>query len=581
MFKKNIGSKLYILLVVVYTIAFFSLYYLGSKTRKGYLEISFNEAYIDKTLKLNNLESIKEQFSVNNNLDIDSINNYLITNENIKNYFYDFKLKYYSKIFIYSDIYYVYVDTNNFLKNNDFIKEITMHQIGDQYGSLISSCSLYNKKLEFDYTLKVKEDFVYVLLSLYIIIVLYFMYYYVFNFDKLSLFIYSKLNNSKKHEINSQDISLLNDFFKSFIKSFIIIFIPSLILVLVRFSMLKIYAFFLISLIIMLYLYSSKKINFLDNFFNKYIFSIKTKNIGFLLLLFFVLTFFMLFRLIENTYICNINNILNFISILFIAFIIFFILKRFSNTYLFIFLSIISLLLIAYKKYVPAIEDVYHHTSHFTSVFFVHNGIPYQDNMYSILGHYAILMEPFFKIFGLNVNTYSILLAILAGISIVFIIITIFILIEDNFYRNIAILLLILLYFTLNNERPRFTVFRILFPSIVMGYLAIINTKKNIVFILIGYLLASLAILFNVESGLVTIFSFLKIKDCILIYSFSFYFLFFQYYYLLLFLIYIMYMFWEVKYKILNLFYSLYLQIKFLILLYIKLSLLTFSFKSF
>ncbi|MEI0531769.1 hypothetical protein R4I97_09430 [Brachyspira pilosicoli] len=522
MFKKNIGIKLYILLIVVYTIAFFSLYYLGSKTRKGYLEISFNENYVNKTLELNNLESIKEQFFVNNKLDINSINNYIITNENIKKYFYDFKLQYYSKIFMYSDIYYVYVDTNKFLKDNDFIKEITMHQIGKQYGSLISSSSLYDKKIEFDYTLGIKEDFIYVLLSLYIILILYFVYYHILNFDKLSLFIYSKLDNSQKDKVDGKNISLLNDFFQNFIKSFITSLIILLILIVLKLGMLKVYSLFLVSFVIIFYLYSNKRIIFLDNFFNKYIFSIKYKKLVFFFILISILTFFILFKLVENDYIFNINNILNFISLFIITFIIFIILKRFSNTYLFIFLSIISLLLIVYKKYVPAIEDVFHHTSHFTSVFFVHNGIPYQDNMYSILGHYAILMEPFFKIFGLNVNTYSILLAILAGISIVFIIITIFILIEDNFYRNIAILLLILLYFTLNNERPRFTVFRILFPSIVMGYLAIINTKKNIVFISIGYLLASLAILFNVESGLVTIFSLSVANVYIYCYDYNF-----------------------------------------------------------
>ena len=504
---KKIFFKLYVLLVIIYTITFFSLYYFGGKIRRGYLDLSFNENCIYQTLKLNNLESIKSQFFIGYNLDIDGISNYIINNKNITNYFYGIKLKYYSTIFKNSDIYSVYVDTNKFIEDNNFIKEITMNEIGGPFGSLISSSILHDKKLEFDYILKIKKIFIYVLISLYIILILFFVYHYLLYLDKLVLFIYSKLNKSVKDEINNKNIYLLDDFFNNFIKSFVISFILSLILIALKCSMLKIYAFFLVSFIILFYLYSNKTIDFLDSFFNKYIFSIKLKNIVFILLLIVIPTFFILFRLIEYRYISNINDVLNFTSLLIIAFIIFFILKRFSNIYSFIFLSIVSVLLIVYKKYVPAINDIYHHTSHFTSVFFIHNGIAYQDNMYSILGHYAILMEPFFKIFGLNVNTYSILLAILAGISIISIIITIFAVVEDNFYRNIAILLLILLYFTVNNERPRFTVFRILFPSIIMAYLAIINSKKNIIFLLIGYSLASLALLFNVDSGLVSIFS--------------------------------------------------------------------------
>lgn len=367
---------------------------MGSKTRKGYLEISFNEDYVDKTLELNNLEAVKEKFFVNNNLDINSINNYIITNENITNYFYDFKFKYYSTVFKNSDIYNVYMDTNKFINDNSFVKEIQMYHIGGPFGYLISSSSLHDKKLEFDYKLKLKEDFIYILLVLYIIFILYFVDYYVFNFDKLSLFVYDKLTNYKKDKIDGKNIYLLNDFFQNFIKSFITSLIILLISIVLKLGMLKVYALFLVSFVIIFYLYSNKRIIFLDNFFNKYIFSIKFKKLVFLFILISILTFVILFKLVENDYIFN--NILNFISLFIITFIIFIILKRFSNTYLFIFLSIISLLLIAYKKYVPAIEDVYHHTSHFTSVFFVHNGIPYQDNMYSILGHYAILMEPFF-----------------------------------------------------------------------------------------------------------------------------------------------------------------------------------------
>ena len=60
-----------------------------------------------------NIENTKQLFTIDNKLDEISITNYIFTNTSIINYSYDFKIKYYSKVFRDSFIYDVYPDLNN------------------------------------------------------------------------------------------------------------------------------------------------------------------------------------------------------------------------------------------------------------------------------------------------------------------------------------------------------------------------------------------------------------------------------------------------------------------------------------
>ena len=178
-----------------------------------------------------------------------------------------------------------------------------------------------------------------------------------------------------------------------------------------------------------------------------------------------------------------------------------------SNNYLAIFLAIVAVILIIYGKFQVAITDIGHHTAHFNSVFMVYNHIPYSKNMYSILGHYALLMQPFFKVFGLNVKTYALLMSILCGISALCVTITIFLLIKSSFFRILGILITFFIYFTMEYNYYGIVPLRIFFPSIMILYTAIIGNRKNILLTIIGYFIVSLSILWNAETGLVCLAS--------------------------------------------------------------------------
>ncbi|EKV58037.1 hypothetical protein A966_01918 [Brachyspira hampsonii 30446] len=183
---------IYFSLLIICIITFIILYILGAKERVGYL---YNFTFdINRTLELNglNVEETKKIFTTDDKLDNDAIINYIFTNEAITNYRYGFKIGYYSKIFKHSDIYVVYPNTVQILKDNNFIKEVTMDDKGGPFGNLISEKTLeYNEKIDnIVYTLSLKAKFVkYFILFVCLICILICTVYF---WKKLKLFLFEK-----------------------------------------------------------------------------------------------------------------------------------------------------------------------------------------------------------------------------------------------------------------------------------------------------------------------------------------------------------------------------------------------------
>ncbi|SUW08533.1 60 kDa inner membrane protein [Brachyspira pilosicoli] len=171
--NKNLFFKIYIAFVVIFAVSIIVLSFLGNKERIGYLsEFKIN---ITETLELNNLniEEINQLFTVNNNLDEAAITNYVLTNNSIMNYSYNFRIKYYDKVFRNSDIYGVYLDTNKVIEDNNFIKNISIGG-GSPFGNLTS-----NKIIDFEnidninYILKLKNNLIFIFIVLLIILFIY------------------------------------------------------------------------------------------------------------------------------------------------------------------------------------------------------------------------------------------------------------------------------------------------------------------------------------------------------------------------------------------------------------------------
>ena len=171
--NKKLFLKIYIPFVIIISIALIILQILGSKNRIGYLT-DFN-LEIDRTLELNNLNDIRKDFTVDGKLDEESIKNYLLTNENITNYIYQFRIRYYDKVFRNSDIYGVYPDLSNL---PDYMENAEMEYKGSPYGNFVSDKKEINEyKIDnINYILKIKPKIpilLYFILALILIIYFY------------------------------------------------------------------------------------------------------------------------------------------------------------------------------------------------------------------------------------------------------------------------------------------------------------------------------------------------------------------------------------------------------------------------
>ena len=484
---KSLFFKIYIPFVIILTIAIIILSKLGGKIRVGYLdEIKLN---INETLQLNNLESIVENF--NNE---DELKNYLLNNENITNYSYAFKMGYYEKVFRHSDIYEVHPDFNNL---PEFIKTIKMWEIGSPFGNFISGKIIDNEeKININYSLKIKTTFTVYFLSLLPSLLIYFL---IKKFSNKYLSWYN--GHVKLQTQNIFNLDILNKFMIKFIFVLSLTIMAAIILKLFGYSNVKTYIFSLIFISVCFLLVNLKEYSF-----NKKLYNLSLNNEKAEIIIYFIVLFLLLSiinTILELHLFANKNFILLFIQfiVFFFAFMIFANCKY--NKYIAIFLFIISVILIAYKQYSPSILDTYHHLAHFNSVFYVSNSIPYQKNMYSIHGHYALFMYPFFKIFGLNIKSYSLLMSILSGITSICIISTIFILIKNSFYRIIGILTTLFFLFTISQNYYSVFPLKLFFPSVMILYISIINIRKNKLSFIISYILASLGILWGADTGLV------------------------------------------------------------------------------
>lgn len=156
--NKKLFLKIYILFVIVIAVILIVLQILGSKTRVGYLQLAFSIHNMEETLKLNDLENIKDNFIIDGKFSEENWKNYLITNNSINVYVYGIKMGYNDKVFRHSDIYEVYPDLSNL---PDYIKEVKMDTGGSPFGNFISSKIIEEDKIDnINYTLKIKINII-------------------------------------------------------------------------------------------------------------------------------------------------------------------------------------------------------------------------------------------------------------------------------------------------------------------------------------------------------------------------------------------------------------------------------------
>ena len=198
--NKNLFLKIYIPFVIITIITLIVLQILGSKKRIGYLT-DFN-LEIDRTLELNN----STNFVIDGGLE-ESIKNYLLTNENITNYVYHFRIRYYDKVFRNNDIYGVYVDLSNL---PDYMENAEMEAGGSPYGNFISDRkNIEEERIDnVSYRLSIKSNFIIILMA--ITLSIFMVYFIIKHIDKIiTIFIVKNIHKEYYKPLSKTEIKFI------------------------------------------------------------------------------------------------------------------------------------------------------------------------------------------------------------------------------------------------------------------------------------------------------------------------------------------------------------------------------------
>lgn len=154
---------------------------------------------------------------------------------------------------------------------------------------------------------------------------------------------------------------------------------------------------------------------------------------------------------------------------------------------------------------------LYHNEAYISSIINISNLVPYADNTIGVYGHYGIILLPFVKLFGND------LFAIMLTISIVVFLIHflfgyIINSITDNdllYYIGIIAMLGMATVYRPSGNYFQVYPHRVLFPMIALAWIVFTyrSNLKGPIRILVEVLIGTLAIIWNIESGIACILS--------------------------------------------------------------------------
>ena len=176
-----------------------------------------------------------------------------------------------------------------------------------------------------------------------------------------------------------------------------------------------------------------------------------------------------------------------------------------KECYLYCFYTL-AILAYAVSRYNPNIinADTYDADAYLTSIYNVYFNVPYSIETTGIYGHYAIFFKIPMKIFGGDIVSISVMVAIVAGIAMFAFVYAVDNLIERTLLKVLVVLAALLeplyaLPYSYYQTSPS----RYLFPAIILAVIAF-DMKKNSNKFYLGVILSSLAFLWNFESGVAT-----------------------------------------------------------------------------
>lgn len=158
-----------------------------------------------------------------------------------------------------------------------------------------------------------------------------------------------------------------------------------------------------------------------------------------------------------------------------------------------------------FSMYAPnwTANDRMHGSAYYVSVYNALMNEPYTYSNQSIYGHYAILLKYPVKLLGGDYRAFNIVIAVVGGLSLLFVALALDLCIKNHFVSVIAVwaVPVMFLYYPLNHWQmfPH----RVLFAGIELYLLVLLFYKKKAVIKFVGYVVCCLSLLWNVETGIV------------------------------------------------------------------------------
>ncbi|MBR3105464.1 MAG: hypothetical protein IKH46_16810 [Lachnospiraceae bacterium] len=147
--------------------------------------------------------------------------------------------------------------------------------------------------------------------------------------------------------------------------------------------------------------------------------------------------------------------------------------------------------------------DVYHTGTLYHSLYYVANDLPFPGGLRQMYGHFALFYKIPLMLFGNNMRTVGCTTAVFAGIAALCLIMFLHRTLKEDLSRLIAGLV-VLNCFIINQLYLQTFPLRMLWPFVLLLYCSFVGEKGiTVTKKIIGYLLCALAIVWNMESGLV------------------------------------------------------------------------------
>ena len=148
-------------------------------------------------------------------------------------------------------------------------------------------------------------------------------------------------------------------------------------------------------------------------------------------------------------------------------------------------------------------SDKMHGTAYYTSVYNALMNAPYDYCNQSIYGHYAILLKYPVKWLGGSYTDFTIVMAVIGGLSILFFALALDMCVKNHYISMIGVWSIPVMYLYYTRNHWQMFPHRVLFAGIELFLLTLYFKKRTKGMQAIGYLVNALAMLWNMETGIV------------------------------------------------------------------------------